>query len=60
MPPFLRSISYIVPHSWALKGYQNLMVRGLGLQEVLPQVGVLLGFALLFFLIAIWRFRFDE
>ncbi len=24
------------------------MVRGLGLQEVLPQVGVLLGFALLF------------
>jgi ABC-2 type transport system permease protein len=60
MPPFLRSISYIVPHSWALKGYQNLMVRGLGLQEVLPQIGVLLGFALLFFLFAVWRFRFDE
>jgi ABC-2 type transport system permease protein len=60
MPPFLRSLSYLVPHSWAMKGYQNLMVRGLGLQEVLPQIGVLLGFALLFFLFAIWRFRYEE
>ena len=60
MPPFLRSLSYFVPHSWALKGFQNLMVRGLGLQEVIPQIGALFGFALLFFLFAIWRFRFEE
>ncbi|MBE0698758.1 MAG: ABC transporter permease, partial [Anaerolineaceae bacterium] len=44
MPPFLRSLSNLVPHSWAINGYQNLMVRGLGLQEVLPQIGMLLGF----------------
>jgi ABC-2 type transport system permease protein len=60
MPPFLRSLSYFVPHSWALKGYQNLMVRGLGLQDVLPQIAALLGFALLFFLFATWRFRYEE
>jgi ABC-2 type transport system permease protein len=59
MPPFLRSLSYLVPHSWALEGYLNLMVRGLGLQEIAPQVGALLGFALVFFLIAAWRIRFD-
>ncbi|MBE0695468.1 MAG: ABC transporter permease, partial [Anaerolineaceae bacterium] len=58
--PFLRSLSNIVPHSWAIKGYQNLMVRGLGLEEVLPQIGMLLGFALLFFLFAVWRFRYEE
>lgn len=60
MPPILRSLSYIVPHSWALKGYQNLMVRGLGLQDVLPQIAALAGFSLLFFLIAIWRLRYEE
>jgi len=60
MPPFLRSLSYAVPHSWALNGYLNLMVRGQGLQEILPQIGALLGFALVFFLIAVWRFRFDD
>ena len=60
MPPFLRSLSYAMPHSWALNGYLSLMVRGLGLQEILPQIGALLGFALVFFLIAVWRFRFDD
>ncbi len=60
MPPFLRSLSYAMPHSWALNGYLSLMVRGQGLQEILPQIGVLLGFALVFFLIAVWRFRFDD
>ena len=60
MPPFLRSLSYAMPHSWALNGYLSLIVRGLGLQEILPQIGALLGFALVFFLIAVWRFRFDD
>jgi ABC-2 type transport system permease protein len=60
MPPFLRSLSRIVPHSWALTGYQNLMVRGLGLQEVFPQIAVLVAFALLFFLIAVLRFDFES
>ncbi len=60
MPSFLRGLSYFVPHSWALTGYQNLMVRGQGLVDVLPQIGVLLGFALLFFLIAVRRFDFED
>jgi ABC-2 type transport system permease protein len=60
MPPFLRSLSVITPHSWALTGYQNLMVRGQGLVEVFPQIAVLAGFALLFFLIAVRRFNFED
>lgn len=60
MPPFLRTLSLAVPHSWALHGYQNLMVRGLGIQDVLPQIGMLLLFSAIFFLFAVWRFRFDE
>jgi ABC-2 type transport system permease protein len=60
MPPILRSLSYIVPHSWALIGYQNLLVRGQGIQEVMPQIGALLGFAVLFFAIAVRRFDFED
>lgn len=60
MPPFLRSLSYLVPHSWALRGYQDLMVRGMGVQDALPQIAMLLLFAGLFFIFAIWRFRFDD
>lgn len=59
MPPILRWLSYLVPHSWALTGYQNLMVRGQGLQEVFLQIVVLAGFAALFFWIAVRRFRFE-
>lgn len=60
MPNFLRVLSYIIPHSWALQGYQNLMVRGMGLQDILPQIGALLGFSLIFFLFTLWQFRFDD
>lgn len=58
MPPVLRALSRIVPHSWALTGYQNLMVRGQGIQEVFPQIAALSAFALVFFFIAIRRFDF--
>ncbi len=60
MPGFLRTISKLVPHSWALQGYQDLMVRGQGLLSVLPEIGVLMVFGLVFFLVAVWRFEFDS
>jgi ABC-2 type transport system permease protein len=60
MPPFLRFISYAVPHSWALQGYQNLMVRGQSLAQVLPQIGVLLLFAIVFFFLASRRIEYEE
>ena len=57
---FLRPISIAVPHSWALNGYQDLMVRGQGLAQVLPEIGALVAFSLVFFVIAVWRFDFEE
>lgn len=60
MPPFLRTASLFVPHSWALTGFQDLMVRGQGLAAVLPEAGVLLAFAALFFFLAVRRFDFEE
>ncbi|MFO7462235.1 MAG: ABC transporter permease [Desulfatiglandales bacterium] len=59
MPGFMKTLSLFTPHAWALAGYHDAMIRGLGVTDVLPETGVLLGFAALFFSIALWRFRFD-
>jgi linearmycin/streptolysin S transport system permease protein len=57
--PVLISISRFVPQSWAIQGLQDLMVRGLGMQAVLPEIGALLAFSLVFFLVGALRFDFD-
>jgi len=59
MPGFMKTLSLFTPHAWALAGYHDVIIRGLGLREVIPETGVLLGFAALFFAGALWRFRFD-
>lgn len=40
-------------------GYMNLF-EGASLAQVLPQVGILAGFGVVFFLVAMWRFRFES
>ncbi len=65
LPPFLlefiglSAISKVVPHYWAITAYQDLMVRGLGLADIAPQLLALLVFSAIFFAIGVWRFRFD-
>jgi ABC-2 type transport system permease protein len=58
MPETMKTLSLFTPHAWALAGYHDVMVRGLGMREVIPETGVLLGFGGVFFILAIWRFRF--
>ena len=60
MPEFMQVLSRLTPHAWALSGYHDIMLRGLGLADVLEETAVLLGFAASFFLIALWRFRLSE
>jgi ABC-2 type transport system permease protein len=59
MPPFMQTLSKISPHAWALEGYQNVIVRGLGVASILPEAGMLMLFAVVFFGVAVWRFKFD-
>ena len=49
----------IAPHYWANRALDDLMLRSLPLTEVLPELGVLLGFAALFIMIGLWRFDFE-
>ncbi|MBI3742286.1 MAG: ABC transporter permease [Chloroflexi bacterium] len=59
MPDFMQTLARITPHAWALLAYQDVIVRGLGTLQVLPNVTVLLGFAGIFFALALWKFRFE-
>ena len=59
MPAFMQQLSRAIPHAWALTGFQDVIVRGLGIAAVMPIVGVLMGFALVFWAVALWRFRLD-
>jgi ABC-2 type transport system permease protein len=59
MPEWLQTVGLVTPHAWALDAYQDLLVRGYTFGEVLPKVGVLGAFAVIFFGIGVWRFRFE-
>jgi ABC-type multidrug transport system permease subunit len=61
MPPFMQKLGLAVPHGWALDGYYDVLVRqGTSVADIVPQLGAVLGFAVLFGGIGIWRFRFES
>ena len=60
MPPFMKSLGLVVPHSWALDGFYDVLVRqGTSLADLAPSIGALLGFGLLFAVLGLARFRFE-
>jgi len=58
-PPAIQNAVKVLPTTWAMQGMLDLVLRGGGVQEVLPEAAVLLGFAILFFSVGVWRFRFE-
>jgi ABC-2 type transport system permease protein len=60
MPELMQALSRLTPHAWALSGYHDVMLRGLGIADVFEETAVLLGLAVSFYLIALWRFRFVD
>lgn len=58
-PPVMQKIAMIFPTYWSMQGLLDLLLRGGGLINVLPEAGVLLGFAVIFFSVGVWRFRFE-
>ena len=58
-PPSIQNAVKVLPTTWAMQGMLDLVLRGGGLMDILPEAGVLLGFAALFFSVGVWRFRFE-
>jgi ABC-2 type transport system permease protein len=56
---FLGPLPRVVPHYWANRALDNVMIRGLSLSGVTTEMAALLGFTALFFAIGLWRFEFE-
>ncbi len=55
----VQTAMHALPTTWAMQGMLDLVLRGRGLVDVLPEAGVLLVFAAVFFGIGVWRFRYE-
>lgn len=59
VPDFMQRIALWLPTGWAMRGFQDILVRGLGLQDVLLEAGVLMLFGIVFLAIGVWRFKYE-
>jgi ABC-2 type transport system permease protein len=58
--PAFSLIGHISPVAWAMDGFKNVSIRGLGIDAALLPAAALLGYAALFFLLAAWRLWVGE
>lgn len=58
-PEAVRTAVQALPTYWAMQGLLDVVLRGQGLAAVMPEVGVLLGFATVFFGVGVARFRYE-
>ncbi len=52
-------IGHVTPVAWAMDGFKNIVARGLGLASIWLPAAALLGYAALFFSLAVWKFKFE-
>ena len=58
-PEAVRTAVQALPTYWAMQCLLDVVLRGQGLAAVMPEVGVLLGFATVFFGVGVARFRYE-
>jgi ABC-2 type transport system permease protein len=57
---FISILSGLTPHAHAVEGYYMLMAENASFVQILPHLGILLGMGIVFFLVGVWRFKFDK
>ncbi len=58
-PAGLQQVVKVLPTTWAMNAMTDITMRGQGLVDILPEAGVLLAFAAVFFVVGLWRFRYE-
>ncbi len=53
------AIGHLLPSAWAIDGFQSIILRGAGIESTLLPAGILIFYAIAFFGLAVWRFRFE-
>lgn len=52
-----QAIGHLSPLAWAMDGFKNISIRGLGIESVLIPSLALFGYGVFFFLLAAWRIK---
>lgn len=60
MPGWAQAIAPLTPAYWAMRGFRTVTMDGGTVTDVLPSIGVLLLFALVFALVALSRFELES
>lgn len=56
-PDTLRAVAHVTPHAWAGQALAEVQRHGAGLVDILPELGVLLGYAAVLLLVGAWLLR---
>ena len=60
LPGWAQAVAPFTPAYWAMQGFTEVIIDGGGVGDVLTPLAVLVGFALLFVVIAAMRFRVED
>lgn len=58
-PEVYQTVVKVLPTTWAMEGFKDVIIRGQGLEGILLEAGILLGFAAVFFIVGISRFKYE-
>jgi ABC-2 type transport system permease protein len=59
MPAGFQGFARLTPLAWMMTGFQEIIIRGRGLEAVWLPAVVLLAYALVCFGLGVWRFRVE-
>ncbi len=58
-PEGFQRVARLTPVAWIMDGFQDIIIRGQGLEAVWLAALVLTGFTLLLIILAVWQFRYE-
>ena len=58
-PTAFQTVVKVLPSTWAMIGFTDLISRGQGFVDILPEAGILLGFAVVFFVIGLKKLSYE-
>jgi ABC-2 type transport system permease protein len=58
--PAFQFVGHLLPTAWILDALRGIIMRGFGVADVLPALGVALAWTAGLFILAVWRFRLTD
>lgn len=58
-PDSVAAAVHVLPTTWAMQGLTDIVMRGQGLEGIALEAAVLVGFAVVFFAVGVYRFRYE-